>query len=203
MNLVHPFGFHKGEAAGGGDATVFPAKGDYAVFDGANDYVLVPNDSTLLPNEISVSFWAKLDNLTSATLKVPIGIWDYSGNKRSWSMYFNAGSAALNWVVSSDGTFVTSTYRRTLSSALSNGVWYHVVGTFSGGTSNLYINGSLDNAIQQGTATSIYTSNTTNMLIGAHYDVATPVRFVDGSIRDVRIYDKALTASEVTYLYTA
>jgi len=202
LTLTHPIGFYKGDTGGAGNQTVFPSKNDYADFDGVDDYVVVPNDSAFLPNEITVSFWAKFDDVSSATLKSPVGVWDYSGNERSWGFYFQSSNASLNWAVSSDGTFAGSGYKRTHTSALSAGVWYHIVGTFSAGTIGLFINGTSNASTPDGTATSIYTSNTTDLLVGAHYDGATPVRFNNGIMSDLRVYSRVLTSGEITYLYS-
>ena len=85
----------------------------------------------------------------------------------------------------------------TASTALSNlnVGWNHVVGVIDGSTSTLYLNGS---SVGTGGVTD---AGSHNLYIGANNDVGSAGSYFDGKIDQVRIFDKAISSSEVTTLY--
>ena len=80
---------------------------------------------------------------------------------------------------------------------LQNNVWYHVVGNFdpSGGSTRIYINGSLDNS--QSSYTNVPSSVTSQISIGSYGGI------LDGNIAVAKIYNRALSAAEVLQNYNA
>lgn len=72
--------------------------------------------------------------------------------------------------------------------------WYHVVGTFSSDGAKLFING-----IHENTNSLLATNTGNSFLLGGH-GTGTTYR-VEGSISDVRIYNRALSAEEISILY--
>ena len=86
------------------------------------------------------------------------------------------------------------------NNALSAGVWYHLVATFSAqGNVDLYVDGVLSNStsLAGGEAT---IDNLNVWLIGTE---RTGARFLDGAMDDVRFYDNQLSDGEVTDLFNA
>ena len=73
-------------------------------------------------------------------------------------------------------------------------VWYHVVGTFSVDGVRIYVNGYYEGI---NSTPSVNTGN--SFLMGGH-NTGTQYR-IDGSISDVRIYNRALSEEEVAVLY--
>ena len=73
-----------------------------------------------------------------------------------------------------------------------------VVGTYDGAVANVYVDGVLRNSHEY--SGPMYVSPS-DLEIGR--DPSNPSRFFDGLIDEVRIYDRALTASEVERLYDA
>jgi hypothetical protein len=83
-------------------------------------------------------------------------------------------------------------------------IWYHVVATYhyvADGTSvmNMYVNGVQD-ATQITTAHGPINTTTAPLTIGVD-NYADPTRFFAGTLDDVRIYNRTLSASEVQQLY--
>lgn len=80
---------------------------------------------------------------------------------------------------------------------LQNNVWYHVVGNFdpSGGSTRIYINGSLDNS--QSSYTNVPSSVTGQIIIGEYAGI------LDGNIAVAKIYNRVLSASEIMQNYQA
>ena len=76
-------------------------------------------------------------------------------------------------------------------------MWHHVVGTYSGGTITLYLDG---NKFAENTGAGNPTpGGTCYFSIGANYSEST--KYFNGSLDDIRLYNKALDPSEVQILY--
>ena len=76
------------------------------------------------------------------------------------------------------------------------GDWFHVAGTYDGTNMKLYINGSLVNSKQiNGT---IGTANMSPLLIGTRLKMASSTW--DGTLADIRFYDKALGSIDIARL---
>jgi len=80
-------------------------------------------------------------------------------------------------------------------SNLNTNAWNHIVGVIDGSTSTLYLNGS---SVGTGTVTD---AGTHNLFIGANNDVGSASQYYNGKIDQVRIFQKALSSSEVSTLY--
>lgn len=80
---------------------------------------------------------------------------------------------------------------------LTTGVWYHVALVFDGSSRKLYINGSLDNS-----ATFTNTVNNTSypFYLATFRNVCC---YLDGVLDQFRLYNTALNATQIGYLYNA
>ena len=76
------------------------------------------------------------------------------------------------------------------------GNWYNIVSVFGSSSTELYLNGSIKNDSNN-------TVNASNQTIdvGRRFSNSGDTGYLDGKIDDVRIYDKALSPSEVFELY--
>tara|TARA_Y100000310_G_scaffold281071_1_gene301262 strand:- start:302 stop:1420 length:1119 start_codon:yes stop_codon:yes gene_type:complete len=168
----------------GGD--VFP--NNYSLeFDGTNDYVEIPNDSSLaLTNDYTLSAWVYPKD-TDASRIIDRG-----------TAYF------LGWGVSETSKFQFSAAHGpnkhvVADSTSSLNAWYHVVGVSSGGggsgTMNLYINGS--SAASELGSLNNATVDANSFFLGA-YDGG---GFFNGLIDSVAIWNIALSAGQVRELY--
>jgi hypothetical protein len=162
-------------------------------FDGSDDQVLVGDYDVL--NAISISAWINWDAIT-----IKDGILSKRTdpeNAGNWVLRLDGRSASglLEWMV---WTGFDASQKFYSVSAISTGVWTHVVLTFDdpSDTAKFYIDGGLDN-----TSTSF-----TNSLA----DTAEPIiigwagqsgsEHFDGRIDDVRIYDRVLSPAEISAL---
>ena len=108
--------------------------------------------------------------------------------------FYTNGTGKLRWEtwvpVPTGGAFYSST-------TLSNNTWYHAIGTYnSNGSSVLYINGS--NVGNSSYSAASYSSTyTTTFTIGEY------AGYLSGNVALTRIYNRALTASEVLQNYNA
>ena len=164
-------------------------------FDGDDDYVdLNAADVLSGATEGSISAWVYANNWDANRMTV-----FSTETGAAWAslrfVLFTHSDSSLTFSVA-DGTNSTQDTCNT-GTGLPSETWLHVVGTFDGSNVKIYINGeekaSISSSITPGTFTPTFTG------IGWHYDV----RYWNGLIDEVRIYNKALTAQEVKALYRA
>ena len=93
-------------------------------------------------------------------------------------------------------TYQLNTSDITSGSAISVDEWHHIVGTYDGTTQKLYIDGSLVDSA----TTSQTISTTTNAEIGSRNFSDRANEFL-GKIDELAIFDRALTADEVTAIF--
>lgn len=172
-------------------------------FDGSNDNVTIADTSTYTGSALTVSFWKKDTNaLQNRSL-----VTKSSSGQRSWSLEGDdvstgVGDSAVRFYTAT-GVNETSTYGTT-PVLMSSGQWYHIVGVYNGagsgnsGRMQIYVNGVAQPLTFTGTVPASLTDNTTGTLIGQGGIGTT--NFL-GSMDEVRVYNRALSADEVKALY--
>jgi hypothetical protein len=156
-------------------------------FDGTDDYVDLRNDFGLFDgsSDWSLSVWAQPDDLSTANDT----IWTARGENEVNLQVDANGEMQFIWIdTNSDSNIITS-------GAISTGTWYNFIITWDAdGDATLYLDGS-----SVGSLTSSAVSGTSDeSRIGVQ---GTLDRHFDGSIDDPRLYNKTLTATEVSNLY--
>lgn len=153
-------------------------------FNGVSDYVTVPDNSALSPSSITVSAWI---NSTGISAEQVIASKFYNQTSiKGWEM--EVYQSKLYFAINTNAVLQGST-------TMTSNTWYHLVSTYDGNTIRVYVNGILDGS--SSTAAGI-TNPTGNMNIG-RYTFSTNL-FFNGLLDDVRIYNRALTATEVSSL---
>ena len=155
-------------------------------FDGVDDYV---STTYTPPNIHSISAWFKTS--------------DYIGNRGIISTF---ASGTYNGIYLSAGSFTFSncttgkqlhiwTNGNTctdINSTFANSTWYNITVTSDGSTVKVYVNGIFTNSINTAT------THAAPLFIGrSRFDTD----YWDGQIDDVRVYNYALTATQVKTLY--
>lgn len=159
-------------------------------FDGTDDYVSVGAPSSLaVTNAFSISAWVKSSNL--------------SGRRGVVSKVATGSDYII--IETNESTFrVLAGNLSGTSTALSSGAidtnWHHVVFKYDGTTSSLYVDGTF---VTSATVNlSPYGWNTGGgWVLGGNESGF--VSYYDGSLDDIRIYNRALGANEITKLYNA
>jgi hypothetical protein len=162
-------------------------------FNGTDEYIEVPNDSSLqLTDKLTLSCWIKASNV-SATNSIIDKFYD--GVDRSYLLRIS-GTRVKLYLGNTDGS---SAPEYQSSSTLSNNVWYHVVTTFSSADNEvkIYINGSLDSTHSK---TDLISSNNEELRIGTGYNL---LNYFDGDMDEVAIWNKALELEDVQTIYNA
>lgn len=181
-------------------------KANSAIFlDGVNDYFYMDENSSLNPEALSVSIWFKMSSFTHR-MQV------YNKSRFSDSA-FETYSALLK-LENDQGPNTTVMTNIKQNSACQPGkgwlefpftsrievnTWYHLVFTYSGRTVRMYLNN-----VPLYTNTDLPNS-TMDKCPGAELKFGAAIQglnwFFHGAMDDIRIYKRALTASEVDALY--
>lgn len=167
-------------------------------FDGVNDHVSLGNYD-LTSNQVTFSLWINstdLANCSGLDCRILTKASSANASDHYWMFAENNtnGSPTLRFRLKVNGTvqnIVSTNY------TLQNNTWYHLAATYDGSKIYLYINGT-----QVGSKTiagTIDKSSTVPAVIGAAPG-AMNKRF-KGTIDQVRIYSRALSATEITNLY--
>jgi len=95
-----------------------------------------------------------------------------------------------------------SPYSTTSTTSLLAGLTYNLCGVYNGSTQRLYINGVLDPSSTSTGAIGWDQSNV-SLLVGARQQNGSPAAYFGGSIYQVSIYNRALSAAEILQNFTA
>ena len=155
--------------------------GNAASLDGVNDRIDVPALGTFYKTAFTLEAWVRKQGANKDVAVV--GSWDSSGGPMIW-VDWSSGRYKLT-LGSGPSTYLDSGRSPTI------GAWEHVAATYDGSTARFYVDGA--EVASSPFAGVVGNSNTWR--IGAYG--ATPAGFFDGLIDNVRIYDRALSASEV------
>ena len=142
----------------------------------------MPYSASLNPTSFSVEIWAKATG----------GVGTYRGVIASrsypngWVLYAASNNTWQFWVNNGAGMLMVS------GGAVTLNAWTHLVGTFSGTTARLYVNGVLAGT---GTVTSYQPQTAKPLAIGQSEPGSG--FFFPGSLDEPAVYGSALTASQI------
>jgi len=179
--------------------TYSAANGGSIVFDGVDDYASISNNSLLSfgTNSFTINLWIR--RITTNSFN-PI-ITTYNNYSSGYSTYFYAGIYNASNVYETGFTILTSggNHITTLNSIpITNNEWINVSVTRSGDNITLYRNGSFySTASSQGND---WSGTGRPTLMGGGVTSATPL---NGNIAQVSIYNRALSAAEVSQNFNA
>ncbi len=158
----------------------------YGNFSGANGGFVQINDpggsfALDLPDELTVTAWIQPASIPSSDLQTIVS------KDENFEFHINTSGQIFWW-------WGGGSRQLTMTGAplQANGTWYHVAITYKSGEQKIYING-----VDRGTnnATGTLTLNNDPVLIGT--DLAFNSRTFNGLIDEVKIYDGALTQSQI------
>jgi len=149
----------------------------------------VHDNASLDVSEITAEGWMYMEDITSLDTNRIVIKWNTTYPERTFQLYATGNSGV--WMLSNGsaayllggGTFT-------------QGQWYHIVGTYDGTTQRLYVNGSQVNSA----ALSITLKQSSKELMIGGYSTGV---YSNNSIALPRIYNRALTATEVSRNYNA
>tara|TARA_B100001564_G_scaffold319415_1_gene296638 strand:- start:330 stop:1034 length:705 start_codon:yes stop_codon:yes gene_type:complete len=165
---------------------------DYINLDGSNDYIEVGNAAeikTAINETFSISFWTR-----------PV----YAGGYRCVFGFMNGDNTAGGGI-----EFVNNTRKFKLwvaddnnfagpecTSDATDNVWCQIVGTSDGSTLRIYFNGVQEDTESRAGCGDITAAG--NIRLGCHAGLLESARFWKGGIGNVQVYNRTLSAVEVT-----
>lgn len=159
----------------------------------------IPDSSTIRPTSVTVSAWVKMDVYN------PLNDFDGSYPTIAWKCNTDSsgggGSYGLS-LAAPNPRFAVSSTQLISASPLTYGVWVNLVGTYTAGSGAmvLYRNGAV-NASTTGPASIPYSAQVFS--VGTRIFNGVYQYPWNGSIGEVQIYNRALSASEVAQKYNA
>jgi len=157
--------------------------------DGVNDYITAPNSSSLniAGSGLTLGMW--INPQASGSDAVVLGkFW----NATMTSPYYQyglelTGGTIPNFFIGSSGGPLSAS----MGSALPLNQWSYLAVVFDGSQVRYYVNGAL---VTTASLSATITARNNGFQIGADNNIQ---QFFNGSLDEVRIYDRALTAQEV------
>ncbi|USQ03564.1 LamG-like jellyroll fold domain-containing protein [Aquirufa antheringensis] len=171
----------------------------FFTFNGTNQYASRVNTASLKPTTaISIEQWLSADNWNAGTSN--------TNYKCSLSCTEGGGYSHNIW----SGNFYSYIYAGgkylvPSASVSSFSGWHHFVTTFDGRYAKLYIDGSLANTEDYGSANKTITYASNSILLGAEAGASTSPTgsYWQGKIATTSIYNKALTDAEIFQNYNS
>jgi hypothetical protein len=153
-----------------------------ASFDGVNDSMAAASTAGLSPaNTVTVEAWVRPSALPAAGNFASIVT-----KAESYALQFNGSRLEFT-------TMQNGTRRRVQAAAgaVAVGGTYHLVGTYDGTTQRLYVNGV---QVASAAFAGPMSTNANRVVVGS-WDTAS--EFMAGTVDDVAVYNKVLTAAQV------
>ncbi|MFH0832946.1 MAG: DUF2341 domain-containing protein [Candidatus Aenigmatarchaeota archaeon] len=165
--------------------------GNGVMFDGENDYVYLSNPAALaISNTFTVELWLKA-LLNQADYFYPISHGHTS--KEGWALQGN-GSTGKITVIMNGGC------SKTFSTSVSDNIWHHLVSVKNTTGTYLFMDGVLDGSCDGGG--DVVNVTKWNVTIG-NDKTTDKDRPFNGTMDEVRIYNRSLTAQEIADRYNA
>lgn len=176
-----------------GSPTYTASSPGYFSFNGAGtQYMTAPENSALNNANVTVEAWVKT-NSTSQN-----GFFFEKGQVNTqYSLFLENGN--IRWRTAGSSTYYDTSV--TASLYITTSAWAQIVGTYSGGTKTLYVNGV---SVATSTGIPAISTNTNGMSIGVLGGFSgTRGYYYNGSLSIINVYSKALSAAEVLQNYDA
>jgi parallel beta-helix repeat protein len=158
-------------------------------FDGSNDYVLINNN--LNTPYITGSAWIKIPSY-KAWQDIIAKYFSAASDTGSWYFEFNGTGNGVYACFNISGSFDSCVDS---VSAIPLNTWTHVAFVMNGTHSMIYINGNLDNI--EDTANGIVNDFPYPIVIGAASDGSNYGNYFNGTIDEVRIWNRTLSQPEI------
>lgn len=171
-------------------------------FNGVDTYINWPNDPALHPMlPITISFWVKYD--VNDYLTTFLFDTDYEENNYS-GIHCNLApgmQVAFSFGDATGSTAPSARRSKVGTTQLVPGEWYFVVGVIRGAQDmDIYVNCENDGGYYDGTGGSMQYLGMPGTLGRFDGNTSEPTRYFDGSLDEFRLWNRALTSSDVEEL---
>lgn len=162
---------------------------------GDTEYLSVADSASLsITGNLTLAAWIKPETVSSGSYNI-MGKWD--GSNESYRLI--QIDDEIRFEIDAGNQYVQTT-----ASNLTAGTWYHVVGVYTSGnnaTAKIYINGAEATTSTTGTIPSSIGDDAGAFAIGVEDISTSPTGYYDGVIDEARVYNRALSNTEVSQLY--
>ena len=170
-------------------------------FDGSDDGVAISGSTVYVANGVAytASAWVKVTDFSPNSYPHILVL--RSNTTEPWELILSDQVSYLGISIGSANDWAKGK-SDTAAATLTNG-WHHVAVTYSGGDRTVLSNftGYLDGVSFSFSAAGGYSVLTQTSSIGSTNGAGGSLNFFEGAIDDVRVYNRALSASEVANLY--
>lgn len=174
------------------------------LFGGTDEYVAIGN---VLDYErtspFSISFWFKTTDASGPYLINKMGA---ATAYRGYGVAMET-TGELTFVLRNDNATTNRILVRTVTSGYNGGTWHHAVWTYDGSSTaagcKCYIDGSSVSLTTVTDALSGTIVTTDPLWLGAAYYGGVPGSYYTGNLDEVSIHSKALSSTEVTWIYNS
>jgi len=169
-----------------------------ASFDGTGDLVNVGDSSNIITGtNVTYACWCKVATAHTASAYIIANQKGAGSTNMSLAVNRDDGGAATGFVSGllwNGSTHIFAKYDADINDSL----WHHIVYTTTGSSQKLYLDG-----VQVATGSGAFSNaaSSDDMSIGG-FNAGTPSDSLNGNLRDVRIYDYALSADQAASLYS-
>jgi hypothetical protein len=171
------------------------SNGGSLTFDGVNDEGAIPSSPSNILTQLTAEAWFKPTGTPGNGYHV---IFQKEGGYSGAGVYgLRANPSGTAWGILSTGSAQNQQFNIYSTTILSTNNWYHLVMTYDLSYNlKLYVNGILENTGSDINAVPFQNSSSISIGLGDS-------RRVNGSIPLIRVYNKALTASEIQQNFNA
>jgi len=154
--------------------------GNAVVFFGTNEYMSTPDESAFdISENVTLAAWVKVSEFDDSAMYI-------ISKSESYYIYKDLDLDVITFLCEGTGRPTVGTV------SIVDGKWHHIVGVYDGVTKSIYVDGQLD--VSKGSSGPI-TTNDNPLYIGNDFIWSNQY---SGSIDDARVYNRALSAAEVT-----
>jgi hypothetical protein len=166
------------------------SSGQLTLASGSQQYVSLPAGIVSTLSDFTIEAWVKLNSTANWNR-----IFDFGNNATTYMFLTpqNGSTSKVRFAITTSGG--GGEQQISGLSALSAGVWYHVAVTLNGTTGILYVNGVAVGTNNAMTLKPSSLGSTVNNYVGRSQYSADP--YLNGLIDEFRIYNVALSASEI------
>jgi hypothetical protein len=166
-------------------------------FNGSSNWIEISHNSNFdfeTPNSITISTWIKTSMTSGAVfVQKQSGVGNTQNGVNCGILNLNGSLCGVSKKTNGIQSLIASP-----ATVSNNNSWHHFVYCFSGGYAKTYLDGVLISS--QTDAGSIVGNSTTNLIFG--YGLPLNNFFYNGRLDDIGIWNRALTAQEITALYS-
>lgn len=168
-------------------------------FNGSSHYIDC-GTGVALTGAFTIATWLKISTVTTA--QRTMGTFHVDSSSVYRGVFLQMGDTGYPYVALGLGAAFSQCYR-VAETDIDNDTWWHVATVFDPSTRlDMFLNGAISNGTINGAIPSSFTASSQPFRIQAYNNNGT-LFYGRGSLADVRVYNRALSAGEIASIYHA